>query len=563
MKIKLLIAIVGMQISGLIQAQNNELLLPEVSVFMLPRMVNINMDLSNEIRLATHFKIPDNQRLNRNYFIESAFAKHTTFTHFINNKEVLFSGVKLHQYPNGSIAIQSYLTELPIYQFNNHLPYLLPTQFGLVSVKKQIVDDVAYPKTQYVDENEQIWYQDNVYKYTRRDTTANAKVFYVNPINSANTKYGGDFVDNFDATNESLNNEQKWVQMQVQYENGIYYLESENMYFDELSAPNDNNTYEHPIRTYDYTRDNNFFEAINAYYHINNIANYSKTIGYQNLVKKIAVDVHALGGADNSGYDPNNHTLLFGEGGVDDAEDGEVIVHEYTHSLSEMASPNTTEGTQRKAMEEGICDYYAKAYSRTYNDNTPNQIFSWDGHNEFWDGFPINSSKKYPFDLTNSKDGDRDIWSSALMCIHDFIGRETTDSLVLEHLYYQAPNTTMPAMAQAILSIDSANFNGRNYAALKTCFVAAGFMQHGARSQFLKFPTGFKVLNSEGFAMGLAPLAIEFGEETEWMIYDGLGREVKSGNANTLILNPLDYCKGLYVLTFTQENRIHTLKIIR
>ena len=71
------------------------------------------------------------------------------------------------------------------------------------------------------------------------------------------------------------------------------------------------------------------------------------------------------------------------------------------------------------------------------------------------------------------------MWSSALMCVHDAIGRESTDSLLLEHFYYQGPNTTMAQMAQIILDVDEDDFEGRYYSPVKQCFVDAGFLNWG------------------------------------------------------------------------------------
>jgi hypothetical protein len=546
-----------------ITAQTVSLKLPVLQVYNASSIYNRHIDVSNAERLEMHIQLSENEELIESFVTTSPFAKHITFKHYKNQKEVLFSGVKLHLYKDGSVMYQVYLSDLHLLDFDPHLPYLLPTVNGLVSVKKSIIEDVAYPKLNYEDRNGQLLFQEDQYRYVKRDTIANAKVFTINPINSANKSYGGSFVDNGDATNTALNEERKWVQMQVRYENGTYYLESDNMFIDDFSAPNDSNNYEQQTADYDYTRDKSFFEAVNAYYHINSLAEYTKSLGYGSLVKKMAVDVHALGGADNSAYDPNNHTLMFGTGGVDDAEDGEVVTHEFTHSLCELASPNTTIGNQRKAIEEGICDYYAKAYSRTFNDNTSNQVFSWDGHNEFWSGIDINTNRIFPRDLKNTKDGDRDMYSSALMCVHDFIGRETTNSILLEHFYYLVPNATMPDMATIMLQIDSANFGKRNYSSLKTCFVAAGFMQHGASVDELSSNDNLTVINSSGFSKGTGNLEIRLPDIANWRIYNVLGQLVTEDKTNHLELNPIDFKSGFYLLTICLLDKTYTLKLVR
>ncbi|MEZ4916786.1 MAG: hypothetical protein R2836_07345 [Chitinophagales bacterium] len=55
---------------------------------------------------------------------------------------------------------------------------------------------------------------------------------------------------------------------------------------------------------------------------------------------QISVDTHGNNGADNSFFSPATPLrLIFGEGGVDDAEDADVIIHEYGHAISHFAAP--------------------------------------------------------------------------------------------------------------------------------------------------------------------------------------------------------------------------------
>ena len=57
-----------------------------------------------------------------------------------------------------------------------------------------------------------------------------------------------------------------------------------------------------------------------------------------------------VNGADNSYYDRLLQRLSFGEGGVDDGEDADVIIHELTHGVHHWL---TLDGF---SMHEGIAE---------------------------------------------------------------------------------------------------------------------------------------------------------------------------------------------------------------
>src|SRR6185437_11713820 len=62
---------------------------------------------------------------------------------------------------------------------------------------------------------------------------------------------------------------------------------------------------------------------------------------------------------DNSFYDPSNDTITYGNGGVDDAEDAEVIWHEYGHAIQDDQVPGYGTSEQAGAIGEGFGDYWA------------------------------------------------------------------------------------------------------------------------------------------------------------------------------------------------------------
>ncbi len=100
------------------------------------------------------------------------------------------------------------------------------------------------------------------------------------------------------------------------------------------------------------SRSDDAFEQVMVVYHITRWNQYLDSLGYDSVLNyAIHVDPQALNGQDQSmfnfGYNPAR--LYFGEGGVDDAEDADVIIHELSHAISHGAAPNTNTGTGKTA----------------------------------------------------------------------------------------------------------------------------------------------------------------------------------------------------------------------
>ena len=505
-------------------------------------------------------KLSEGSVLLESYRISSPFSIHYTFDHFIKGTKILHSGLKIHERINGNTTVNNFLVEDLTYNPSGFSNQAIFWNNQIIEVKPIISHINGQSFIRYFNSSNQLLFEKDLTKFIKRDTSLFLKVFSVNPINSANVNYGGNYSDNNDLSNSSLENEMYWYKTPSRYNQDTFFLESEFLYFEDLSFPVD--TFYFSFNdSISVDRESGIFEYLNVFYHINTIGEYVNKLGYNMITDTLVVDVHAFGGQDNSGYLPSNHSLQFGEGGIDDAEDGEVVVHEFVHSLSELASPDNTIGEERQAMEEGSCDYFSKAYSRTYNDNTPNKIFSWDG-NQTWNGFPINSNRLYPEDLLNSKDGDRDIWSSALMCIHDKIGRLPTDSILLEHFFYQGPNTTMKEMASIILDIDSLDFEMRYHKAISECFAKAGFIPKIINTIQFEFYS-FKVLNQQGFIDGSSPLKINLPENATYQIFDILGKKITDERTGNILLYPVDFNHGMYIIRIKFESEFNLIKILR
>ena len=80
-----------------------------------------------------------------------------------------------------------------------------------------------------------------------------------------------------------------------------------------------------------------------AYYWITQAQRYIQSLGFGSALpavnrRQIGVRINQFGG-DNSFFRDTKTDITLGKGGVDDAEDAEVIVHEYGHSVQDDQVP--------------------------------------------------------------------------------------------------------------------------------------------------------------------------------------------------------------------------------
>lgn len=407
------------------------------------------------------------------------------------------------------------------------------------------------------------------------DSMVTAMVYLPNPIVAANTTYGGNYMDKNDQNNNELTNVRSKVRVPLRFENGKFILTDgiitlKNLH-DPAIAPVE------PTDTFiNYTRDQSGFEDINVFYHLKTYSDYIRNIGFSDMLDSIYVDSHGVSGSDDSFFEPDSfpYEIEYGTGNVDDGEDGQVIIHEFGHSLSVIGAPSTVQGSQRIAMEEGQADYLAMSYSRSLSNNLPNDVFSWDGHNEFWAGFVTNTKRKYK-DLTGVKDIDREVWSTALICIFDKLGRNKSDSIILSYYFHQAggSSVTMPKMAGVILKMDSLLFNGINVAKIWQCFTDRGILDtvpwYLIKITQLINSSDIQIYNTSDFAKGIAPLRIISNNPHLWNeveIYNNLGQKLNAFIAEKeILISPELFVPGVYYLKINSKDGqlFYTKKIIR
>ncbi|HYV19549.1 MAG TPA: M36 family metallopeptidase [Verrucomicrobiae bacterium] len=183
-----------------------------------------------------------------------------------------------------------------------------------------------------------------------------------------------------------------------------------------------------------FTRDQQGFEAVMAYLHIDRSQRYIQSLGFTDVNNRVLrADPHGLRGVDNSHYVPlpfGAGWVAFGEGGVDDAEDADVILHEYGHAIQDNQNPaRFLPFGETGAMGEGFGDYWAFSNSPR-NEGDPACIAEWD-----FEGTclrRVDGGKHYPEDLEREVHADGEIWSALLHDVFGSLGKETADRIVLE-----------------------------------------------------------------------------------------------------------------------------------
>ncbi len=337
-----------------------------------------------------------------------------------------------------------------------------------------------------VDNDLHIFLERELSVNSHANATATAMVFIPDPLTSAHVEYGLPYVDNDDSDSPALSAQRKQVDIPVTFDGSVYRLENQYVIISEFDQP-----YIPPVQSatpdFSFTRDEAGFEDANAFYHLTVFSQYVESLGFNSLLStRLTVDAHGKQGRDQSEFSyPNGELRLsFGEGGVDDAEDADVIIHEFGHALSYSASPGSNGGSvERLSLDEGIGDYLAASYSRAIDTFRWADVFTWDGHNEYFVGRTAVTQKVYPDDLElnwNNPHRNAELYSSPLMKIWETIGKEKTDKLLLQSLYSLAESMSMKDAAATLFMADEALYNSGNHCAIYFAFLERGLADHNA-----------------------------------------------------------------------------------
>jgi hypothetical protein len=240
--------------------------------------------------------------------------------------------------------------------------------------------------------------------------------------------------------------------------------------------------------TYDYTRHDERFEQVMAYYWVTQSQLYLQSLGfggggpYRGINDNPqAVRINQWGVDNSFASDAPKDQMVFGKGGVDDAEDAEVILHEYGHQIHFSQSATFFSSSQADAISEGFGDYWAATVSAVIAGPQPDPacIAEWDSIS--YTVGPVHCLRRldanltYPDDLNGRVHHDGTIWSQALWQIRGSLGNVKADTVILTAQFDWTGTTMVELANRTVAAAQSLYGNG---AALKVrqAFEARGIL---------------------------------------------------------------------------------------
>ena len=237
--------------------------------------------------------------------------------------------------------------------------------------------------------------------------------------------------------------------------------------------------------TFDYHRNDDRFEQVMAYYWVTEAQKYIQSLGFgstRRAVNKESQDIRTNQyGVDNSFSWDKHDYVRFGKGGVDDAEDAEVILHEYGHAIQDSQVTGFGIGPEAGGIGEAFGDYWAVTVADVIapTADTP-CVADWDSIS-YTSTVPhclrrVDTNKQYPDDLGDRVHANGLIWSRALWDIRLALGHVTADTLILEAQFSFAADTTMPAAATATVAAAQSLYGNTAASVVQAAFEARGIL---------------------------------------------------------------------------------------
>ena len=234
--------------------------------------------------------------------------------------------------------------------------------------------------------------------------------------------------------------------------------------------------------TFVFDRSNDGFSETMGYYFLDYAQRYIQSLGFSSVNNRQQVFSVDRYKKDNSSYDSSKKTITYGTGGVDDAEDAEVIWHEYGHSIQDNQVPGFGTSLEAASIGEGFGDYWAGSVGAQLSGGFQDLcIADWDAISYSATSPPclrrLDSTKHYPEDIVGDVHDDGEIWSAALWQIRTAIGAVKSDTVILQHHFLLTAGASFNQAANALVTAASnLHYTTREVNAIKSILQNRGFV---------------------------------------------------------------------------------------
>lgn len=238
-----------------------------------------------------------------------------------------------------------------------------------------------------------------------------------------------------------------------------------------------------PSLEFDFDRSSSGFSQTMAYYHITTTQEYIQSLGFSDVNNK-PQEVFPDAFADDASFF-DGVSIYLGSGGVDDAEDADIIWHEYGHAIQFDQLPlEGGFGPDMSAIGEGFGDYWAVTMSQAVNGGYDLPcVAEWNVA-----GYPVPRPclRRVDLDLTvadriGETHFDGQIWSRALWDINQALGRDAANTLILEAQFGFSPSSTFSDAAYVTVETARRLFGGVGAKAARNAFRARGIAPKKAK----------------------------------------------------------------------------------
>ncbi|HMS83932.1 MAG TPA: M36 family metallopeptidase [Nitrospira sp.] len=211
------------------------------------------------------------------------------------------------------------------------------------------------------------------------------------------------------------------------------------------------------IQTFGFDRSSDGFSETMAYYYLDYAQRYIQSLGLltvNNRQQVFSVDRYKK---DNSFYQSSTKRITYGTGGVDDAEDADVVWHEYGHSILDNQVPGYGTTLEADSIGEGFGDYWAGTLGAQLSGGFQDACLAeWDATSYSSTSPPclrrLDGTKHYPESVVGEVHDDGEMWSAALWQIRGAIGASKADMVILQHHFLLTDDTSFNQAANALVT---------------------------------------------------------------------------------------------------------------